>query len=278
VIELLVAEDSNMNKVIAIVVALVAAALLVMQQRKVAGLQAQVAKLTADAAAARQEVDRAGQTPKSDPKETERVEQERAELARLRAEVSALRKEKAEWDKKRGAAESAALATATQPAPAPVAPTGAAEGMQWVETILNGPAPVKGTETGNARRKALNGEPLTDAERALLLNMNSKAAELEKAPTEFADFQSAFIGSLLGWQNDPRSEQVKSVINAAMNAAINRGYDYHAPAENADKWDDAQKALNTRATSAIQNVLRPEERAVFDKALIGVLGVDTGTK
>jgi hypothetical protein len=150
--------------------------------------------------------------------------------------------------------------------------------MQWVETILNGPSQVKGTELGNVRRKALNGEPMTDAERALLMNMNSKSAEVEKSPEEFANFQSAFIGSLLGWNNDPRGEQVKSMLSAAMNAAITRGYDYHAPAENADKWDDAQKALNTRATSAVQKLLQPEERAVFDKALIGVLGVDTGTK
>ena len=265
-----------MKKVIGIVIAVALVAVIVIQQRKIGGLQAQSAKLNADLAEARQEAQRAAEKPKTDTNESDRVNQERAELARLRAEVSALRKEKAEWQKNRGAAEAAAIATTQPAAPPPAAP--AVEGMQWVETILNGPSQVKGTELGNVRRKALNGEPMTDAERALLMNMNSKSAEVEKSPEEFANFQSAFIGSLLGWNNDPRGEQVKSMLSAAMNAAITRGYDYHAPAENADKWDDAQKALNTRATSAVQKLLQPEERAVFDKALIGVLGVDTGTK
>ena len=148
--------------------------------------------------------------------------------------------------------------------------------MQWVETILNGPSQTKGAEVGNVRRKLLNGEQLNEAERALLVNMNGKAAEVEKVPEEFANFQGAFIASLLGWNNDPRSEQIKGVLSKAMAAAATRGYDYHTPSQNAEQWDEGQKALNTRATSAVQNILTPEERAVFDKALIGVLGVDTG--
>ena len=150
--------------------------------------------------------------------------------------------------------------------------------MQWVETIMNGPAIVKGTEVGNARRKALAGEQLTEAKASLLMNMNSRAAEIEKVPEEFANFQSAYIASLLGWNNDPRSDAIKGVITAASNAALQRGYDFNAPAVNAEKWDDGQKRLNTRATGAVQNLLKPEERAVFDKALIGVLGVDTGLR
>jgi hypothetical protein len=265
-----------MNKVVVIVIVVVAAALLFLQQKKVSTLQAQNARLGADISAARQDAQRASETPKIDAKEQERRNQELAELARLRGEVSALRKEKAEWQKNRGVAEKAAIA-ATEPGPAPVGGAAAAvEGMQWVETVLNAPAQTKGTEVGNVRRKLVTGEQLTEAERALLANMNSKAAEVEKVPAEFATFQSAFIGSLLGWNNDPRSEQVKGVLNSAMNAAISRGYDYHTPSQNADKWDDGQKALNTRATSAVQNILTPEERAVFDKAFIGVLGVDTG--
>jgi len=110
------------------------------------------------------------------------------------------------------------------------------------------------------------------------MNMNNRAAEIEKAPEEFANFQSAYIASLLGWNNDPRSEAVKGVLTAAATAANNRGLDFHAPAQNAANWSDAQKALNNRATGAVQNMLKPEERAVFDKALIGVLGVDTGLR
>jgi hypothetical protein len=266
----------GMKQVLGIAIIVALAVVLVVQQRQVATLQAQKAKLIAEAADARQAAQRVAETPKADTQESERIAQERSELAKLRAEVSALRKEKAEWEKNRGAAEAAALA-ASQIKPA-AATTPAAQEMQWVETIMSGPSLMKGTEVGNIRRKMLNGEPLNEAERALLMNMNSKTAEIEKSPEEFATFQSAFIASLLGWNNDPRLESIKGVLTAAVSAANSRGFDFHAPAENSEKWDDNQKALNKRATSAVQNVLLPEERAVFDKAFIGVLGVDTGQK
>jgi len=249
--------------------------LLVFQKTGLQQARADADTLRADLASTKSELQRALETPKADPKETERLAQERAELAKLRGEVSALRKEKSDWQKSRGIAESAAL-QASQTKPTPEALTPAAQGMQWVEHILNGPSAVKGTETGNVRRKALNGEPLTEAEQALLLNMNAKAAEIEKSPEEFSTFQSSYIGSLLGWNSDSRADHIRAILSAAVTAANTSGYDYNAPGQNADKWPDEQKALNTRATTAIQNILKPEERAVFDKALIGVLGVDTG--
>jgi hypothetical protein len=258
-----------MKNIIAVVVMIAALALLVVQHQKLAGVRADAARASQALNDAKAELERASAAPKVDPNEQERINQERAELVKLRAEVAALRKEKAEWQK-------------TRPAPpaveqqAAASQTAAAQGMQWVETIMNGPAQVKGTEAGNLRRKRLNGEPLTEAEQSLLVNMLNRAGEVEKQPEEFASFQSNFIGSLLGWNNDPRSEAVKGVLTAAMNAANQRGFDFHAPGENADKWDENQKALNTRATTAVQNMLKPEERAIFDKALIGVLGVDLG--
>jgi hypothetical protein len=264
-----------MKTLVLIIVAVVLAALLFVEHGKVEKARAEAQSLSAELASTKTELERASQKPITDPNESARLGQERAELAKLRGEVSALRQEKAEWLQGRGAAESAALQASQTPAPAATTP--AAQGMQWVESILNGPAQVKGTEAGRIRAKALAGEPLTDAEQALLMNLNGKAAEIEKAPDQFADFQSAYIASMLGWTNDPRSEAIKGVLNAAMTAANTRGLDFHAPAENADKWSDDQKALNTRATVAVQNLLKPEERVVFDKGLTGVLGVDTGT-
>jgi hypothetical protein len=192
-------------------------------------------------------------------------------LLRLRAEVSALRQEKAAWEKR----NHGVAAVAPQPAPTQNA-TPTVQAMQWVETVLAGPASVKGAEVGNVRRKLLSGEPLTEAEQGLLVNMMNNTAEVEKSPEEFAAFQSNFIGSLLNWNNDPRMQQVEAVVNAASKAAVERGYNYHAPGQNADSWDENQKNLNARATGAVQKLLTPEERAVFDKALIGVLGADLG--
>lgn len=259
-----------MKNIIAVVVMIVAVALLVVQHQKLAGVRADAARATQALNDAKAELARAAAAPKVDPNEQERINQERAELVKLRAEVAALRKEKAEWQKNRSAAAPVVEQQAA------TNQTVAAQGMQWVETIMNGPSEVKGAEVGNLRRKRLTGEPLSEAEQALLVNMLNRAGEVEKAPEEFAKFQSNFIGSLLGWNNDPRSEAVTGVLTAAMNAANQRGFDYHAPGENADKWDENQKALNTRATTAVQNMLKPEERAVFDKAFIGVLGVDLG--
>jgi hypothetical protein len=264
-----------MKNLIGFIVAIILAVLVVFQRVGLQQARADADTLRAELASTKTELQRASEMPKVDPKETERLAQERAELAKLRGEVSALRKEKADRQKSRGIAEAAAL-QASQNKPAQDASTPAAQGMQWVEHILNGPSALKGAETGNVRRKALNGEPLTEAEQALLLNMNAKAAEIEKSPEEFSTFQSSYIGSLLGWNNDSRSDHIRAILSAAMTAANTSGYDYNAPGQNADKWPDEQKALNTRATTAIQNILKPEERAAFDRAFIGVLGIDTG--
>ena len=35
--------------------------------------------------------------------------------------------------------------------------------------------------------------------------------------------------------------------------------------------------LDRRSTSAVQNLLTPDERQAFDRAFIGVMGVDLGT-
>jgi hypothetical protein len=264
-----------MKKLVLIIIAIAVAALFFFRERELSNARAETESLRAELAATKAELQQAAEIPKADPKESERQNQERAELAKLRGEVSALRKEKADWQKNRNVAEAAAI-DASQGKTEAATSNQAVEGMQWVEQVLNSPSPVKGAEIGNVRRKALNGEHLTDAERTLLLNMNNKAAEIEKSPEEFAAFQSAYIASLLGWNNDSRADQIKGVLNAATVAANTRGFDYHAPGQNADNWDEEQRALNTRATSAIQNLLKPEERAVFDRALIGVLGVDTG--
>jgi len=265
-----------MKKLVLVVIAIAVGALFFFRERELNSARAEAESLRAELAAAKAELQQASELPKSDPKELDRLSQERAELARLRGEVSALRKEKAEWQKNRGVAEAAAIES-SQIKPGIAATNEAIEGMQWVEQVLNSRSPIKGAEIGNVRRKALNGERLTEAEQTLLLNMNNKAAEIEKSPEEFSAFQGAYIASLLGWDNDARSDQIKGVLNAATVAANTRGFDYHAPGQNANNWDEEQRALNTRATTAIQNLLKPEERAVFDRAFIGVLGVDTGT-
>jgi RNA polymerase sigma factor (sigma-70 family) len=192
---------------------------------------------------------------------------EQLELMRLRAEVTALRREVRERESNRAAA-------------APASPNppddGKPEFVRWAETILDGPALMKGAESGIVRRKALRGEPLNDGEKTLLFNMVRRAGEIEKVPEEFAEFQSAFVASLLEWGNDARTKQVKEIIRAAALKANEAHMDFHAPGQNADSWSAEQKELNRSATAAVQALLSESERAVFDPALLGVMGIDFG--
>lgn len=229
--------------------------------------QRSISSLTAEnqALAARLATLEANPPPPAATNDARLAQEQLNELMRLRSEVTNLRREKA------------ALAQrpppAAAPAPAPVARPPFADRL---EAILQGPPDLMGTESGNLRRKLLTGQPLDEAEQTLLSNLMTRAAEIEKSPEDFSAFQTAFISSLLGWADDPRSEKVKSILTAAATAANQRQLDYHAPAQNADNWPAPQKALNTRATSAVQGLLNEEERQTFDKAFIGVLGIDFG--
>ncbi len=253
------------------VVSISLGAVLVSTRNDLARLRDSNEALTHQMAEAAAEAERALDSARPSEAELERQKQERDELLKLRGEVSSLRKEKEAWEKRLAADNAAALAAAEQrklesqrkPTPG-----------QWLESVLNGPAMVKGAEAGHIRRKFLNREPLTEAEQALLNGMMARTAEIEKSPEEFSNFQSAFIGSLLGWNNDPRMQQLQKILTAASTAAINRGFDYSNPAANAQAWAADQQALNARATGGVQRLLSADEKALFDKAFIGVLGVD----
>lgn len=248
-----------------------------LKERNLTKLQKENEALAQQLANAQAETEAALEAAKGKEAALAQREEEKAELIRLRGEVSSLRKEKEAWEKKLETDRTVAIAAAEarrRAAAQPAQPQ--TQGDQWVQTVVNGPSLVKGAETGNLRRKLLNGEPLNASEQALFQEMASRTKEIEQSPAEFASFQTAFVSSLLGWNNDPRANQVHDLLTKGSQAAMNRGFDYHAPAQNADKWDENQKRLNQRVTGGVQGLLTPEERAVFDKAFIGALGVDLG--
>ena len=51
---------------------------------------------------------------------------------------------------------------------------------------------------------------------------------------------------------------------------------FNAPTLNADSWPPEQKQLNRPATAEIQALLTQEERATFDRAFLGIMGIDFG--
>jgi hypothetical protein len=191
------------------------------------------------------------------------------ELMRLRAEVTSLRRETREGNV---AAPSVKAAARPDDATGDEKP----EFVRWAETILDGPALMKGAESGLVRLKALRGEALNEGEQTLMLNMVRRAAKTEKVPAEFAEFQSAFVASLLEWGNDPRTKQVTEIVHEAALKASQAQIDFHAPGQNADSWSAEQKELNRGATAAVQALLTQSERAVFDRAFLGVMGIDFG--
>lgn len=200
--------------------------------------------------------------------ELTRLREQQAELIKLRGEVTSLRREKDELTKKLAAA-------ASKPAQRP-------ESQQVAQTQTPTAAPAAenlpgrlANEVGNLRRKLLNGEALTEAERAFLESMQSRVADFEKSPEAFAEFQSAYVASVLGWaNNEPRVEQLKTLLTAVSKVANARGLTFNALGQSYDTWDNAQKMLDTRATGAAKKFLTPEEQAVFDRSFPGIMSAD----
>jgi hypothetical protein len=242
---------------------------------KVSSLREANAHLTMELSKANAAAAEAAQAAQPDAGEEERLKQERAELIKLRGEVAALRREKEAWDKRTASERRTAAARPAAPQQSDVdRAQNIADALQKFQT---GSTEVKGSQMGALRRKLLNHEKLTDGEQAILDTMSANSAGIEKSPVEFASFQTAFIGSVLGWNNgDPRAAQLQELINRASTVAGERGFDYNSPAQNSPTWSEQQKMLNQRATSAAQAMLTPDERAVFDSAFIGILGVDYG--
>ena len=186
---------------------------------------------------------------------------------RLRAEVTALRRE----NQQRAQGASLALTTSTAPLS-----DSKPEFVKWAETILTGPPEIQGVEGGSIRRKSLSREELNEGEQTLLMNIVRHAANIEKSPDDFTAFQSSFVSSLLKWKDDPRSGRVKEIIQNAATIAQEEQMSFTAPALNADSWTPEQKQLNRTATAEIQALLTQEERATFDSAFLGIMGIDFG--
>jgi hypothetical protein len=101
---------------------------------------------------------------------------------------------------------------------------------------------------------------------------------LEKTPSDFADFQSAFIESAVGLSDPEKTRQIRDIILRTYERAVANGLDIPSkPATGAEDWVNQRYQLDRRSTSAVQKLLTPEERQAFDRAFIGVMGVDRGT-
>ena len=196
---------------------------------------------------------------------------ERTELLRLRGEVSQLRRDREDISR-RLAAQTNAVKRAVS--------AGGAPDQTWVTQMLNAPAAQQGALAGALRGKMLKGgQELTASELALRDAMAQRGMNsLEKTPGDFADFQSAFIESAVGLSDPEKTRQIRDIIARTYERAVASGLDIPSkPATGAEDWVNQRHQLDRRSTSAVQKLLTPEERQAFDRAFIGVMGVDLGT-
>ena len=151
----------------------------------------------------------------------------------------------------------------------------------WVQQMLNAPAAQLGAAAGAMRGKTLKGDSqaISASEMALRdalaqKNLNS----LERTPNEFADFQAAFIQSTIGLSDPQKTQQIHEIIRNTYERAVANGLDIPSkPADGTEAWVNQRHQLDRRATSAVQGLLTPEERGLFDRAFLGIMGVDLGT-
>jgi hypothetical protein len=245
------------------------AAVVVTQHLALRRSRAESAELRQNLAAARESVPPAPSA--ADAAELERLRAQHEELLRLRGQVAQLRRERDELARK----VTSLAASASKPAAVQNAPVDDA----WVQQTLAAPVAQQGATAGAVRNKMLNGQPLSAAEKALLdalakRDMNS----LERTPTEFADFQAAMVQNVTGLTDPQKTQQIHDLIrNTYEHAVANRLDIPSKPAEATDDWVNRRHQLDRRATSAIQGMLTPDERRLFDRAFIGIMGVDIGT-
>lgn len=256
------------SKLKVVIVAAACAAAIVTQQIALRRSRAENAELRQQIASLRETPPTPQPTP--DLSELERLRAEHEELLRLRGQVAQLRRERDELLRK-----VSSLAAVTNKAVAAQSPVDDA----WMQQMLNAPAGQQGAALGALRGKMLKGEAISASEKALLgalaqRDMNS----LERTPNEFADFQAAFVQGVTGLSDPEKIRQVHDLIrNTYEHAVANRLDIPSKPASDTETWVNQRHQLDRRATSAIQGMLTPEERSLFDRAFLGIMGIDLGT-
>src|SRR5688500_17204381 len=250
------------------IIAAACAAAIVTQQIALRRSRAENADLRQQIATLREAPPPAAAAP--DPAEVERLRVEREELVRLRGQVAQLRRERDELSRK--------LSSLSALTNKPVAAQSAPADEAWVQQMLNAPVAQQGAAVGALRGKMLRGDmqSITASERALLGALSQRDLNsLERTPKEFADFQTAFIQGVTGISDPAKAGQIHDLIrNTYEHAVANRLDIPSKPASETANWVNQRHQLDRRATSAIQGMLTPEEKSLFDRAFLGVMGID----
>lgn len=181
------------------------------------------------------------------------------EVHRLRAEVTRLRAERATAREVAAPVEQRSVPEARQPA------------MQGLDEMTE--------QIAELRMRAFGGgEPLSAEERDWLAVTKIELEKLEAYPADFAKFQSELIRRVAGLSDPEKIEQVQRIIESRYQQAVAQGLDLASrPGSDQAAWKQRRHELDRAGTAQVQGLLTSEERALFDRHFLGIMGVDLGT-
>jgi len=258
-----------MSRILAILIAVIAAALIAYQQHRVSNSLSELATLRENAAAADKERADLQKAREQALAENKTLKEQAAEVHKLRNEITTLRKEQITLQNQLKLAAQKEARKEPTPAPAPSPenplPTQFANLEQMTQTVAS------------LRAKAFGGGGLTEQEKQYLQQLKPQIEQLEKSPADFASFQVGLIQSATGINDQAKLDQIKGIIQKVYENANTRGLDVTSRPENDPAWVQQRFQFDRRGTSAVQNILSETERAAFDKRFLGIMGVDLGT-
>jgi RNA polymerase sigma factor (sigma-70 family) len=204
------------------------------------------------------------------------LKQREAELIRLRGELTRARKQLAMWSSRDRAAEQQ---NQVDQAAVPQAGVNEAE----IALFLQKPQNEQGELLGELRRQILSPEKARDNEfvhnHALAEAIRPKLEELESQPDKFAQFQSAFLKAAIGIDDESKLTRIRKIMEETYEKAVAEQLDSKSrpvQAEQVQAWALRRDALDRTATHAVQELLSADERSRFDRAFLGVMGIDLG--
>ena len=211
--------------------------------------------------------------PTIDTNQLERLRNQDRDLMRLRGEVTWLRRENLALSNRLASLPGAKDVVTHEPIQE--------VDDAWVQQILNAAPAQIGATAGALRGKLLRGEMTNVAPSELALQKALVQRQinpvLERSPAEFADFQTAFIQNVLGLSDGTKLQQIHGLIRQTYEHAVANGLDVASkPATDTDSWVQRRFQLDREATTAVEQLLTVEERRLFGRAFLGVMGVDLG--
>jgi hypothetical protein len=151
-------------------------------------------------------------------------------------------------------------------------------------TFLRRPPAEQGADLGTMRRQMMSPGEITEESyrsflqrRLLAEEIRGQLEALETQPKNFAEFQSAFIQSAIGLDDSSKVGRIREILEATYTEAVAQKLDGPSrPAEDVQAWGERRDILDRRATHEVQALFTSEERGRFDRAFLGVMGIDLG--